>query len=454
MIQQERIQSLNRRPERRGRFILYWLQASQRAACNHALEYALGEANVRNLPLVVFFGLTGDFPEANARHYRFMIEGLQEVQRDLEGRGIRMVVRIGNPPGRVLELAEEAALIVTDRGYLRIQKAWRQAAAQAAPCTLLQVETDAVVPVETASDHEEYAAATLRPKIQRHLEDYLVPLNEGPTRRDSLGLHLESLALDNAEALLTELGIDRTVGASSFYRGGYREAKRRLNAFLGEKLARYGRERNVPGSDASSSLSPYLHFGQISPLEIALAVQETSAAGPEARQAFLEELVVRRELAINFVHYNDAYDRCEGAVPHWARLSLQAHSGDARPYLYGPADWENARTHDPYWNAAQREMVRRGKMHNYMRMYWGKKILEWSASPEEAFRTALSLNNRYALDGRDPNGFAGVAWCFGRHDRPWKERSIFGKIRYMNAAGLERKFDMKPYLTSFAEDAS
>jgi deoxyribodipyrimidine photo-lyase len=189
-------------------------------------------------------------------------------------------------------------------------------------------------------------------------------------------------------------------------------------------------------------MSPYLHFGQISPLYIALKVSKTRSLGAEA---FFEELIIRRELSMNFVFYNEKYDSFK-SIPDWAKKTLRAHQKDRRPYLYSPKELENAGTHDPYWNAAQKEMVITGKMHGYMRMYWGKKILEWSKTPEEAFKVALYLNNKYELDGRDPNGFIGVAWCFGKHDRPWGERAIFGNVRYMNDKGLKRKFDADKYV--------
>jgi deoxyribodipyrimidine photo-lyase len=213
-----------------------------------------------------------------------------------------------------------------------------------------------------------------------------------------------------------------------------------------ERCYYYGQKGSDPGAHMVSDLSPYIHFGQISPVYIAREVIRCNKAG---KDAFLEELIVRRELSINYVYYNDFYAGYE-ALPAWARETLSAHKGDKRPYLYDLQSLERAETHDPYWNAAQAEMVRRGKMHGYMRMYWGKKILEWSPSPREAFSRALYLNNKYELDGRDPNGFAGVAWCFGKHDRAWPERPVFGKVRYMNAAGLERKFNMAAYVKSIA----
>jgi deoxyribodipyrimidine photo-lyase len=202
--------------------------------------------------------------------------------------------------------------------------------------------------------------------------------------------------------------------------------------------------------ERGSGLSPYLHFGQIGPLEVALTVREAPGIPEKAKEAFLEEMIVRRELSANFVFYNPRYDTYEGALPAWSRATLEKHRHDPRPYLYGLQELENAATHDLYWNAAQEEMVKTGRMHNYMRMYWGKKIIEWSASPEEAWDTALYLNNRYELDGRDPNAFAGIAWCFGKHDRPWAEHPVFGQVRFMNQKGLDRKFRMKAYLSRVA----
>ena len=449
MIHPSRIQPLNSRSIQDGRYILYWMQASQRVECNHALEYAVGEANERNLPVVVVFGLTDRFPEANLRHYAFMLEGLEEVRKGLRDRGIRFALMRRSPELAATAMAEEAALVVADRGYLRIQRQWRNHVAKNAPCAVVQVESDAVVPVETASPKEEYTAGTLRPKLQRILEGYLVPLKERPVRKDSLSLRLDVDTEEDFPSLLKKMKIDRSVSPVRAFRGGTARANALLEEFIAKKIRHYDELRSDPGLDYSSHLSPYLHFGQISPLAVALRVSGERSIPAAARESFLEELIVRRELSMNFVFYNDRYDEYE-CLPDWARKTLAEHAKDRREYLYGPEQWERAGTHDPYWNAAQREMMITGKMHNYMRMYWGKKLLEWSRTPAEAFRTALWLNNRYELDGRDPNGFAGVAWCFGKHDRAWFERKVFGKIRYMNDAGLRRKFDMDAYLKKVA----
>ncbi len=442
MIQDDRLTNLNNNEAARGDYVLYWMQQSQRAEYNHALEYAVARANDCSLPLLVFFGITPSFPEANERHYRFMMEGLRHTKAKLKDRGIAMTIRICPPDLGVVELSRRAALVVTDRGYLRIQRQWRSRAAAEMKCPLIQVESDAIVPVETASSKEAYTAGTLRPKILALLPFYLKPLKQERLRIDSTALEGESLDLDDIDAALEAIGCDRSVGAVRWLRGGTNEAKRLLRRFIAEKLDSVPESRNDPSLDCVSHLAPYLHFGQISALYAALETLKTKSPG---RDIFLEELIVRRELGFNFVFYNDDYDtiRC---LPEWARQTLKKHGGDRRDYLYGRGVLEGGRTHDRYWNAAQKELLLRGTIHGYMRMYWGKKILEWSASPEEAYATALALNNRYGLDGRDPNSFAGVAWCFGKHDRPWGERPIFGTVRYMNDRGLERKFDMDRYV--------
>ncbi|MGA1840141.1 MAG: deoxyribodipyrimidine photo-lyase [bacterium] len=442
MIQKERIKNLNQRSIKKGKFVLYWMQASQRAECNHALEFAIKKANEINNPLLVFFGITSRFPDANERHYWFMLEGLKDVITALKKRGIKMVICKKSPEKDVIEISKDASIVITDRGYLRIQKAWRRYASEHMDCLLIQVETDVIVPVEVASNKEEYSAATIRPKIKRYLSDYLVPLEENNPKRDSLNIQFDSIELMDLKRAIFQLNIDRSVERVETFSGGTSEAKRHLDEFLKNKLDNFQDLRNDPTVDYLSHLSPYLHFGQISPLFIALKVLRTKSPG---RDAFLEELIIRRELSMNFVFYNDHYDSFNG-LPEWAKKTLSKHQNDPREYTYNRDEMENAQTHDPYWNKAQTEMMITGKMHGYMRMYWGKKILEWCGRPENAFGIALYLNNKYELDGRDPNGYAGVAWCFGKHDRPWGERKVFGNIRYMNDKGLRRKFQMDLYL--------
>lgn len=417
------------------------MQAAVRTRYNHALEYAIHLANHRGVPLRVFFVLTPDYPGASQRHYGFLLQGLRDVAGNLQSRGIPFFLLQGDPPEIALNEATRASTLVVDRGYTLIQRRWYESLQERSPSSVVQVETNVVVPVALVSGKEEYSAATIRPKILRHREDFLQPVEpvvyhagesqDVATRTDS--------SLDTPESA----SLARQPGTTPFV-GGEKEAQRILGEFLEYRLQDYDDLRNVPDRDWTSRLSPYLHFGMVSPIEIALRAIEHAEVSlpPEAGgsvDTLLEELIVRRELAMNFTEYRDDY-LSFACLPAWARNTLRDHSGDERPYLYTHRQLENAETHDPYWNACQRQMVEAGLMHGYMRMYWGKKIIEWTQDPEEAYHRAIDLNDRYELDGRDPNGYAGVAWCFGKHDRGWAERPVFGKVRYMNDRGLQRKF--------------
>ena len=447
MIEETRIQYLNDNAVNDdGRFVVYWMQQSQREAFNPALEYAARQANALDVPLVAAFGIDAGYPDANERHFAFMLEGLAETTEALAQRKVKMIASACAPPEAAARLAGDAALVVCDRGYLQYQRRWRSRLADSIDCRLVQVEGDAVVPVETASGKREWAARTIRKKINGARDDYIRELRPTKLERSSLPLHITSeLDLRRWQQVLGELDIDRSVAPVDRFRPGTQAARRRLSQFLRTKLPGYADARNDPASPQASELSPYLHFGQVSPVEIAIKVRGASAASDEDKAAFLEELVVRRELAVNFVYYADDYDKY-ACLPDWARKTLADHRDDDRPHRYTRQELENADTHDRYWNAAMTEMLATGYMHNYMRMYWGKKILEWSNTPEYAYRTALYLNNKYFLDGRDANSYAGVAWLFGLHDQAWAEREIYGKVRYMSAGGLESKFDIDAYV--------
>ena len=415
MIQKERIKLLNDKKLRGGNYVLYWMQAAQRAEYNHALEYAIRTANKLKKPVLAFFGITEKWPEANQRHYYFMLEGLQDVQKALEAKGIQMVIRRKSPDSGAVELAKDAALIVVDAGQLRIQKKRRAKVARQIDCPLYEVETNLIIPVQEASSKENFSAGTFRPRISKKLDYYLVPLKHSKPKHDSLGMEFQTFNIDDIDNALSKINIDRSVPKVDSFHGGTKEAKQRLSDFLKNKLNRFADLRNDPTADYVSNMSPYLHFGQISPLYIALKVAKTSSRG---KDAYLEELIVRRELSHNFVFYNNRYDTFACLEP-WAKRTLNFHRTDKREYVYTFEQFEKAQTHDPYWNAAQKDMLITGKMHGYMRMYWGKKILEWSRNPQAGFKIALQLNNKYELDGRGPNAFAGVAWCFGKHDRAW-----------------------------------
>jgi deoxyribodipyrimidine photo-lyase len=444
-VQVERVRNLNEAGVREGDYVLYWMQSSQRAEQNHALEYAVQRANDLDQRLLVVFGLTDDYPEANLRHYTFMLEGLKDVQDALAKCGIKMVVRRGSPDEVALHAGKDASLVVTDRGYMRPQKKWREKVAGEVGCLVTQVESDVVVPVELASDKQEHAARTLRPRIEEYLEDFLVGLTPTKISKQSLNMKAGGLDLSDVEKVLGGMDLDRSVGAlSHLYKGGTSEAKKVFRRFLKDSFDAYAEHRNQPQTDDVSHMSKYLHFGHVSPIWLALQAKEASA-NRDNIESFVEELVVRRELSMNFVFYNNDYDSYSN-LPGWARKTLEEHKGDEREYTYTRKQLESAETHDEYWNAAMRDMVHTGYMHNYMRMYWGKKILEWSNTPEHAYRSTLYLNNKYFLDGRDPNSFANVAWVFGQHDRGWTEREVYGKVRYMSSGGLERKTKPDQYV--------
>ncbi|MDB5325008.1 MAG: phrB [Phycisphaerales bacterium] len=446
MIQDTRIQELNERPERDGQYVLYFMQQAVRTRFNHALELTIRRANELGVPPLVCFGLMDDYPEANERHYAFLLEGLRDVEANLKARGIKFVVRHGSPEKAALHYAKEAALVICDRGYLRHQKAWRDALADHAPCEVMEVESDVVVPVDVASDKHESAARTIRPKIHKKWDEYLQPLR--PTKVKHPSLHLKvtgNIEVAHPAATLKKLKLDRSVAPTPFFTGGEDQAARLLASFTQSKLDGYAEGRNEPSADRHSYMSMYLHFGHVSPLELALHVRDQKNAPAADRDSYLEELIIRRELSMNFCNFEPRYDSY-ACLPNWAHKTLADHASDERPITYTLKQLEESKTQDPYWNAAQTQMVVTGFMHNYMRMYWGKKILEWTKSPKEAFERTLYLNNKYEMDGRDANSFANVAWIFGLHDRPWGRRAIFGNVRYMNAAGLERKFDIQKYV--------
>ncbi len=436
-----------------GRYVLYWMGAtSTRTVHNPALEYAVGRANALGVPPVVCFGLTDDWPEASERHYLFLLQGLADVARALADRGIAFVVLRGWPFEGPLKLAPHAKLVVCDRGYLRHQKQWTERVAREAGRLVVQVEGDVVVPVNVASDKHESAARTIRPKIHRHWETYLTELRETPVKQGPAKLKLPRSDIDLTDpvAALAKMRIDRSVHPVARLVGGQAEAGRRMERFLSHELKAYVDRRNEPAEQHSSMMSAYLHFGHVSPVALALAVRQHKAATPDDRAKYLEELIVRRELSMNFCEYVADYDTFD-CLPNWARKTLAEHRNDVRDPTYSVKQLEAAETHDPYWNAAQVELRDTGFMHNYMRMYWGKKVLEWRPTPEDAYATLLHLNNKYLMDGRDANSYANVAWVFGLHDRAWgPERKIFGKVRYMNAAGLERKYDIDGYVRRVA----
>jgi deoxyribodipyrimidine photo-lyase len=440
---EKRARILKEGKERRGP-VAYWMSRDQRVHDNWALLYAQQLAHERQVPLLVVFCLAPRFLGAAFRQYDFMLAGLAEVSQELANHRIPFHLIQGEPGQAILQWIKtrEVSLLVTDFDPLRIKKEWKEDVGQSLAIPFLEVDAHNIVPCWLASPKQEWAAYSFRPKIHRALPEFLTPfptLLKHPFPAGETGTGLE------VTNLLDSLSLDRTVPPVTWLNPGEQAARKHLTRFLAEKLAHYNRERNDPTRDGQSDLSPYLHFGHIAPQRVALEVRD-SKAPRDSKDAFLEELIVRRELSDNFCYYNRDYDRFQ-SFPDWASKTLDDHRADEREYLYTLEEFEASRTHDPLWNAAQLEMVQRGKMHGYLRMYWAKKILEWTASPEEAQEVAIYLNDRYELDGRDPNGYVGIAWSLGGvHDRAWGERPIFGKVRYMSYKGAAGKFDVQAYI--------
>ena len=427
-----------------GVCVVYWMQRAHRGVDNPALDVAVAAANALRKPVVVFLAPVPFYPNANLRHYRFLAEGIPDIAADLTRRNIGFVLR-RFPEHSLLRFCDEvkAALVIGDENPMREPEAWRRTAAKKLRVPLWTVDADVIVPSKLL-EKAQYAAHIIRPRLQARMKTFLVP-SHNP--RAQVGWKrprgLQSLEPDFDITQGWEL--DRSVSPVSGWRGGTAAALRLLEEFIQHNLQHYSTQRNKPENDHTSRLSPYLHFGHISPIIVALAAEK--AVAPKAdKEAFLNQIITWRELAVNLVRFNPGYDSFECAEA-WAHRTLAKHAADPRPVLYSETQLEHAETHDLLWNAAQMQMVSTGWMHNYVRMYWAKKTLEWSRSPAEAHRIAVRLNDKYELDGRDPNGYAGIAWAIvGKFDRPWFERPIFGQIRYMSGESTGRKFDSKRYI--------
>ncbi len=431
-------------PDPEGKCVVYWMQRSQRGVDNPALDVAVEAANELGKPVVVYLAPVPYYPHANLRHYRFLVEGIPDIAKAVTKRNAGFVLR-RYPDHSLLKFCEEVrpALVVGDENPLREPEHWREIAAKQLRMPFWTVDADVIVPSRMI-EKEQYAAFIMRKKLEAQLDRFLVkPKNVRAKVAWKAPAKLQSLRPDCD--LTAGWDLDRSVSGVKTLKGGTKEALRLLREFVEKKLSNYDKWRNHPELDGTSRLSPYLHFGHISPLTIALAVNG-SDAHDEEKHAFINQLLVWRELAINFVTYNPDYDNFESGET-WAHRTLAEHARDPRPVMYSDRQLENAETHDPLWNAAQLQMMQGGWMHNYMRMYWAKKILEWSRRPADAYRRAVTLNDKYLLDGRDPNGYAGIAWSIvGKFDRPWFKRPIFGMVRYMSGQSTGKKFDSRKYI--------
>lgn len=432
--------------------VVYVMAREQRVQDNWALLYAQEQAVARRVPLLVLFALGPMFASGTARHNAWMVASLQEVQQNLATHNIPFFVEMGEWEEVIPAFVSRYSIgeLVFDCNPLQPVSGWRDAVSRQVDCRVTLVDARNIVPVWQASDKLEYAAYTLRPKIHRQLSAYLTPLPKLAKQSDALTATTPVLSIDwNIVASYRTFAVDAPIPTT--FTPGEAAADRMLADFIAHRLPGYSEARNDPNGDGVSHLSPYLRWGNISAQRVALSVQAAEAPA-EDKAAFLEELIVRRELADNFVYYEPNYDTVAGAHA-WAQKTIAEHADDAREYIYTLEQLEQAQTHDDLWNAAQLQMVQTGKMHGYIRMYWAKKILEWTSGAQEAIDIALTLNDRYELDGRDSNGVAGVMWSIcGVHDRAWNERDVFGKIRYMNYNGCKRKFDVKAFVEKYTVD--
>ncbi len=454
-----RLRRLNERPVvSGGEFVLYWMQAFRRAEDNAALAYAIERANELRVPCVVYEALRPDHPHASDRVHRFVLEGARDTARRLETRGVAYAFFLprtrDEARGIVAKLAARACLVVSDDFPSFVVPAHNGAAAARAPCAFVVVDDCAVVPMALLGKLE-IGARTIRPKVTRALDAWLRPLGEPrpkakPPQRLDLPFAPVDLAVD-LDRLVAACAIDHGVTPVADMPGGSAEAARRLDGFVRGPLATYDMDRNDPARDATSGLSAYLHFGMVSARRVALEARAWRAWGESPLlDAFLEQLLVRRALSFNFARAR-ADHATYGALPAWARATLDAHRGDPRTTDLSLSDLEESKSPDPLWNAAMGELRVRGVIQPYARMLWGKLPLAWMRSPESAHAAVVHLNDKWALDGRDPNGYANVSWCFGLHDRPWPQRAIFGAVRTMTSASARRKLDFEDYITRWTQ---
>ncbi len=428
--------------------VLYWMSRDQRAVDNWALLEAQNIARKQNRYVIVAFCLRSDLRNhaGTARMLDFMLAGLSETEKVLRAHNIPFVFLIGDPTKEIPTFChrQKIGVLVTDFQPLRINNSWKQSLIQNLSIPIIETDAHNVVPCFVASPKREYGAYTIRPKIHKLLNTFLTDF---PKLDIQMCDQLREFHPVDWHEVRNNISVREDIKLPTITTPGTAAGHNLLQSFIQNKLHVYEITRNDPNIDGTSNLSGYLHFGQISAQQVAWEVQNSSVA-ESAKVVFLEELIVRRELADNFCLHTPNYDTID-AFPAWSQETLRKHLSDPRSYVYSYEQFAHTQTHDELWNAAQTQMMCEGKMHGYMRMYWAKKILEWTNSPQEALEIATKLNDLYQLDGRDPNGYAGIAWSMGGvHDRPWFERPIYGSVRYMNANGAAKKFDVKKYIAS------
>lgn len=424
-----------------GDYIIYWMSRDQRVDDNFCVIYGIELSLKYNKKFGVLFNIFPSFLDSTIRQYDFMIKGLIEIEKKFKDFGIPFFLLFGDPVLNISNFIKDkkVSILITDFSPLKISKEMKRDLNEKIDITFYEIDTHNIIPPWITSDKMEFGAFTIRKKIKKLLNEFLIEPPKINYKKE------EVFNKNDWDKIYKNLKVDKSIPPSKFFNPGEGEAKKVLNYFIENKLNEYKTLRNDPSLDFQSNLSPYLHFGMISPLRVALEVIKSNK-DEESKEAFLEELIVRRELAENFCFYNENYDNHHG-VPNWARKTLEEHLKDEREYVYDVSQFEKGETHDLLWNACQKEMIITGKMHGYMRMYWAKKILEWSRDYKEAIKITIYLNDKYELDGRDPNGYTGILWSIGGlHDRPFPERKIFGKIRYMSTDGLKKKFNIQKYI--------
>lgn len=452
-------------PRPGGEFVLYWIQTTHRAHDNFALQYAVEQADALGVPVLVYHGLRPDYPWASDRIHTFILEGVVDLARDLAALGIQYAFHLDPGPdgagplvparpaeSPLVSLARRAALVVTDYFPTFIVPRQTRALAAKVEAPVVQVESCTVVPLRWV-EQEHKTARGIRPVLQRGLAHYLHRSHAVvPRVRRAIELPFDPVlpraprgrgGVAIAE-LVAALPIDHTVTPSPTLKGGTAAGRKRLAWFIKHGLAHYTEDRGDPNIDATSRLSAYLHFGHLSPHEVLLACREAGPADQYAK--FEDEAVTWRELAYHFVS-RDARHRTVAAIPAWARQQLADHEADPREALYEAKTLERGETHSPLWNAFQRRLVRDGELHNYARMLWGKSVIGWTPNAARALQVLEHLNHKYALDGRDPGSYGGILWCFGKFDRPFYRRPVFGTVRYMSLKAAEKKFDAREYIS-------
>ncbi|HSP07913.1 MAG TPA: hypothetical protein VLR94_12105 [Acidobacteriota bacterium] len=481
-INRLRVFHLNqRKPDPDGRYVLYWLQIQRRLESNFALDYAVEWANKLDRPLLLFEALQCDYPWANLRMHSFLLQGMRENQAVCAGMGRPYFAYVEQHPGQgrglLRALSEDACLVVTDAFPAFVIRDHNEHLAPLLDVAFTAVDSNGIIPLGSSAKAP-YSAYEFRRLMQKSfVEAYSHPpkksalrgvKNLSPVNLDGIQRRWPVARLEEGAPVTDGVSLDRSVPAAEM-QGTRKAALERLKQFVANDLLDYAQLHNHPDLQKTSGLSPYLHFGKISAHEVVAEVlgrqpkgwtidavaynrgsREGFFKGHPSIEAFLDQLITWRETGYHYCHHVRNFDRYE-SLPDWARRTLDKHAADQRQFVYTREQFEHAQTHDPLWNAAQNQLRREGVLHNYLRMLWGKKILEWSPEPRTALSTMIELNNKYALDGRDPNSYTGIFWTLGRFDRPWApEREIFGSVRTMSSENTARKVKVKEYLRRYA----